>query len=116
MYYWLCMIVAIIAEVAGTLAMKHSIVTQQFSFLMLMYVMLIISYAALAIAVKRIPIAVAYGAWESLGLVLISGMSYIFFQEPLNIFKILAVLLILIGIVLLELGTYQDDEESDHAA
>ncbi len=112
MYYWVLMLIAIVSEVIGTLAMKYSIDGAHKLGLSVMYIMLVISYGSLAIAVKRIPLAVAYGAWESLGLVLISLFSVLLFSEPLNFTKILGITAIVIGIVLLEAGT----EESKHVA
>lgn len=105
MYYWFFMLAAIISEVIGTLAMKYSAEFAPLTGLMLMYVMLPISYAALAIAVKRIPLAVAYGAWESLGLVLITIFSIVLFAEPFNLIKAMGMLVIITGIILLKIGT-----------
>lgn len=105
MYYWFFMIAAIVSEVIGTLAMKYSAEAAPFAGLFVMYVMLAISYAALAIAVKRIPLAVAYGAWECLGLVLITFFSILLFAEPLSVIKIIGLLVIVTGIVMLEMGT-----------
>lgn len=106
------MLIAIVSEVIGVLAMKYSIKGAPQLGLGVMYIMLVISYGSLAIAVKRIPLAVAYGAWESLGLVLISIFSALLFAEPLNLTKILGITAIVIGIVLLEAGT----DEAKHAA
>ena len=106
MYYWLFMMIAIVTEVIGTLAMKYGENTSAHILsLGIMYVMLVLSYGSLAIAVKRIPLAVAYGAWESLGLVLITLFSYLLFAEPLGAIKITAIVVIITGIVLLEHGT-----------
>lgn len=106
MFYWMFMIIAIITEVIGTLAMKYGVKTSTHLLgIIIMYIMLILSYTSLAIAVKRIPLAVAYGAWESLGLILIALFSYFLFAEPLGTIKIIAIVVIIIGIVLLEHGT-----------
>lgn len=106
MRYWLFMAAAIITEVIGTLAMKYGgRHGAQLTGLAVMYVMLVLSYTSLALAVKRIPLAVAYGAWESLGLVLITLCSAWLFAEALNPAKVAAIALIITGIVLLERGT-----------
>jgi len=106
MRHWLFMAVAIVTEVAGTLSMKlgahHG---SQVWGLGVMYLMLVLSYTSLAMAVKRIPLAVAYGAWESLGLVLITVCSTWLFGEALTATKLAAIVLIIVGIVLLERGT-----------
>ena len=80
-----------------------------------MYLMLVLSYTSLAMAVKRIPLAVAYGAWESLGLVLITVCSAWLFGEALTVTKLAAIVLIIVGIVLLERGTDEATERS-HAS
>jgi spermidine export protein MdtJ len=112
LYYWMFMLVAIISEVIGVLAMKFSAIGSPKIGLAIMYVMLAISYGSLAIAVKRIPIAVAYGTWESLGLVLISLFSALLFAEPLSLMKVVGIVTIIAGILLLETGT----DESEHAS
>lgn len=105
MYYWAFLIIAIITEVIGTLAMKYSTTEWPTLGLIVMYVMLTVSYSSLAIAVKRISIAVAFGAWESVGLVLITIFSAITFNEPMSLTKTMAIAMIIAGIVLLEHGT-----------
>lgn len=114
MRHWLFMVAAIVTEVVGTLAMKWG--TQVGSPMLglgIMYVMLVLSYTSLAMAVKRLPLAVAYGAWESLGLVLITVCSAWLFAEALSPIKLAAIALIILGIVLLERGT---DEAPAHAS
>lgn len=116
MRYWLFMAAAILTEVAGTLAMKYGAHHDTRTLgLGVMYVMLVLSYTALAMAVRRIPLAVAYGAWESLGLVLITLCSAWLFAEALSVTKLVAIGVIIIGIVLLEQGT-EEAPEADHAA
>jgi multidrug transporter EmrE-like cation transporter len=117
MRYWLFMAIAIVTEVAGTLAMKYGTHHgSQTLGLSVMYVMLVLSYTSLALAVKRIPLAVAYGAWESLGLVLITLCSAWLFAEDLKPAKLIAIALIIAGIVLLERGTDEAPKEGGHAS
>lgn len=117
MRYWLFMVAAIVTEVIGTVAMKYGAHHESHAEgLAVMYVMLVLSYTCLAVAVKRIPLAVAYGAWESFGLVLITLCSVWLFAEDLNPAKLGAIALIIAGIVLLERGTEEAPSGSDHAA
>lgn len=99
------MLIAIVSEVIGTLVMKSQVNTNSMLGVLFMYAMLVISYGFLAIAIKRIPLAVAYGIWESLGLVLICLFSMILFSEPLNLLKVGGIAAIIIGVLLLEIGT-----------
>ncbi|PWU10622.1 MAG: multidrug transporter subunit MdtJ [Verrucomicrobia bacterium] len=110
MYHWLFLIIAIVTEVCGTLAMKYSANGMRALGLAIMYLMLGISYTSLAIAVKRIPLVVAYGMWESLGLILIAIFSNLLFLEPLGFIKMSGILITVAGIILLEYGT----DASDH--
>ena len=105
MYYWIFLSIAIVTEVIGTLSMKYSAEGWPIVGLIIMYIMLILSYSSLAIAVIRIPLAVAYGAWESVGLVLIAIFSALLFSEPLTLIKALAITMIIVGIILLDHGT-----------
>ncbi|WP_109127361.1 SMR family transporter [Dyella sp. C11] len=117
MRYWLFMAAAIVTEVAGTLAMKFGTYHgSRTAGMAVMYVMLVLSYTCLAMAVKRIPLAVAYGAWESLGLVLITLCSAWLFAEDLRPVKLVAIALIIAGIVLLERGTDEAPQEREHAS
>jgi spermidine export protein MdtJ len=117
MRHWLFMAAAIVTEVMGTLAMKYGTHHgSQTIGLATMYVMLVLSYTSLAMAVKRIPLAVAYGAWESLGLVLITLCSAWLFAEALTPMKLAAIGLIIAGIVLLERGTDEAPAETRHAS
>lgn len=110
MFYWLFLAVAILTEVIGTLSMKYSAEGSQAIGLFIMYLMLILSYTSLAMAVKKIPLAVAYGAWESLGLILIAIFSSILFSEPLTLVKLFAIGLIIVGILLLNQGTSSHEQ------
>jgi len=111
MIYWFYMVLAIITEVAGTLVMKYTADGEPLIGFLVMYLLLIFSYTFLALATKKIPMAVAYGAWESLGVVIISILSAFLFAEQLTLFKIIAIAFLIIGIVLLESGT---NESSSH--
>ncbi len=112
MYYWLWMIIAIITEVIGTLAMKYSIEGTPILGHIIMYCMLIISYSSLAIAIKKIPLVVAYGIWESLGLILIAFFSFILFSESLSVLKITGIIIIIIGIICLEFGIKSTSQQN----
>ena len=119
MRHWLFMACAILTEVIGTVAMKYGASHNAYlPGLGLMYVMLVLSYTTLALAVARIPLAVAYGAWESLGLVLITLCSAWLFAESLGLLKLVAIAVIITGIVLLEHGTEEKPQAAggSHAA
>jgi spermidine export protein MdtJ len=106
MRHWIFMAIAILTEVIGTLAMKYGTLYDTRTLgLAVMFAMLALSYTTLAMAIARIPLAVAYGVWESLGLILITLCSAWLFSEKLGVIKIVVIAVIIAGIVLLERGT-----------
>lgn len=111
-YSWLFLITAIVFEVLGTLTMKYHIGDSPFVGLGIMYLMLTISYGTFAIAVKVIPLAVAYGIWESLGVVFIAIFTTLLFNEPMNLAKISGIFAIIVGIALLKFGTFESNENT----
>ncbi len=114
MQYWLFLLGAIVFEVLGTLTMKYTVVDAPIVGIIIMYIMLGLSYYAFAIAIKRIHLAVAYGAWESLGLVLISVCCFLFFEEPINFLKIAGIAAIITGIVLLKVGSFEGKDNDNN--
>jgi small multidrug resistance pump len=104
MYYWLCLIGAIILEVAGTTAMKLSEGFTKPLPSILIFVFYAVSFTLLTLALKRIDISVAYVLWSGVGLALIATIGCIYFKEPLNLSKLISLGLIVIGVVGLNLN------------
>ena len=94
--------------------MKYTNVDAPIMGILIMYIMLGLSYGAFAMAIKRIHLAVAYGAWESLGLVLISVCCFLFFEEPMNSLKIAGIIAIIAGITVLKVGSSEENGKNGH--
>lgn len=69
---WIYLFIAIVAEVIGTTSMKFAATQSPLLGHALMYSMIGLSYGFLALAVKRVPLGVAYALWEGIGIVLIN--------------------------------------------
>jgi len=104
MYYWLCLIGAIVLEVAGTTAMKLSEGFTKPLPSILIFVFYAVSFTLLTLALKRIDISVAYALWSGVGLALIATIGCIYFKEPLSLSKLISLGLIVIGVVGLNLN------------
>lgn len=104
MFYRLFLLLAILFEVTGTLSMKYASVHGYYLGHIIMYIMITCSYLCLAIAVKRIPLGIAYALWEGIGTVFILFFSIILFNDPMNLQKIVALIIIFISIALIESG------------
>lgn len=104
MKYWLFLAFSIVAEVVGTLSMKYaSLHGNQLGHLM-MYLMVVLSYIALSLAIKRIALGVAYALWEGVGVLLITLFSVTLFAETLPLMKALGLAVLVAGIILLNSG------------
>ena len=97
--HWLYLFAAISFEVAGTTMMKLS---QGFAKLIpsvLLWVFYFISFSLLTLALKKIPVSVAYAIWSGIGTVIIASIGIIFFKESINSLKIVSIAVIIIGVV-----------------
>lgn len=105
MIYWIFLALAIVAEVIGTLSMKHSSVSGDITGLLVMYFMIASSYILLAMAVKKVALGVAYALWEGIGVIFITAFSVLLFNESLSPMKIIGLALLIAGIALIKSGT-----------
>ena len=104
MYYWLMLFLAIVTEVASTSFMKMATGSHPAVGYTLMAALISISYFFLSQAVRKIPLAIAYTMWEGLGLLLISLMSWYFFDESFPPGKLIAMAALMTGMILMNFG------------
>ncbi|MGN2617774.1 DMT family transporter [Bacillus stercoris] len=100
---WVFLCLAILFEVAGTVSMKLS---SGFTKL-IPSVLLIFFYGGslffLTLTLKSIDVSVAYAVWSGMGIVLITVVGFLFFQEHVSVMKIISIGLIIAGVVSLNL-------------
>jgi small multidrug resistance pump len=101
---WLLLLLAIVLEVCGTTLMKLSNGFSRFTPSLLMFGFYGASLVVLNIALKQIPVGVAYAIWSALGMVLISFIGVIYFKEPLSPAQIASIVLIIVGVTGLNLS------------
>ena len=63
-----------------------------------------LSFFCMSIAVKDIPVGVAYAMWSGLGTAAIVAIGAIFLGEPLSVWKVVGVALIIGGVVMVNLA------------
>ncbi|ALV90921.1 MULTISPECIES: multidrug/spermidine efflux SMR transporter subunit MdtJ [Pantoea] len=105
MRYWILLVLAILAEITGTLSMKWASVNDNQSVFIFMLVMIALSYIFLSFAVKRIALGVAYAMWEGIGILFITLFSVMLFDESLSVMKVAGLITLVAGIVLIKSGT-----------
>ena len=102
---WLALFCAIAFEVIGTLTLKLSALNHHGAGFLITSVFLALSYALLALAFRRIPVAVAFAVWEAAGLLLVTVAGMLLLNETLSPLRLLALLGLVLGVWLLHGGT-----------
>ena len=96
--------IAILAEVAGTVALKY---TEGFTRLAPSSAVVLgygVSFWMLALVLRHLPIGLAYAVWAAAGTALIATIGIVAFGEPATTLKLLSLGLIIAGVVGLNLA------------
>ena len=101
---WVLMIIAILFEVSGTTMMKLSHGFTHRLPTILMFVFYGIGFIPLNLALRRLPVSVAYAVWSGLGTAIITAIGVVWFKEPVTAVKLISIALIIIGVVGLNLS------------
>src|SRR4029453_9576847 len=98
---WLYLLIAIVAEVVATLALRASDGFTR----TLPSVLVVAGYGAafyfLSLTLKTIPVGVAYAVWSGIGIVLISAAGWVMFGQKLDLAAIAGIALIAAGVIVL---------------
>jgi len=103
---WVYLVVAILTEVAATLALRVAAGGRRGWYAVVVggYV---VSFVLLSLALgEGLGIGVAYGIWTAVGVALTAVLSKALFGEPLTRTMSAGLVLIIAGVVLLELGAH----------
>ncbi|EEY98157.1 molecular chaperone SugE [Vibrio sp. RC586] len=102
---WLILFLAGVCEVVWAIGLKYS---EGFSKPLASIVTLsalVISFVLLGIALRTLPLGVAYGIWVGIGAVGTAVMGILLFGEAVSLFKLMSLALIVIGIAGLKLAS-----------
>ena len=100
---YLYLIIAIIAEVIGTSALKASEEFTQLVPSILVVVGYGFSFYFLSLVLKTIPIGITYAIWSGVGIVLISIIGVVLFKQSLDFPAIIGIILIVAGVATINL-------------
>ena len=95
----LLLAIAIVAEVAGTVALKY---TDGFTRLGPSAAVVLgygLSFWMLALVLRDLPIGLTYAVWAAVGTALIAAIGIVAFGEPATTLKLLSLGLIIAGVV-----------------
>lgn len=100
---WLFLAIAILGEVVATSALKSS---EGFSRLVPSVVVVAgygIAFYFLALALKSIPVGIAYAVWAGLGIVLVAAIAWLVHGQRLDAWAFVGMGLIISGVAVLNL-------------
>jgi small multidrug resistance pump len=98
---WIYLFIAIVAEVIATSALKAS---EGFSRPIPSAVTVVgyaLAFYLLALALKTIPVGIAYAVWSGVGIVAIAVIGYFVFGQALDAAAVIGIGLILAGVLVL---------------
>jgi small multidrug resistance pump len=100
---WLCLLIAIVAEVIGTSALKASDGFSRLRPSALTIVAYGISFYFLSLTLRAIPVGVAYAVWSGVGIILVTMVGWLYFDQRLDTPAIIGMALIVSGALVLNL-------------
>ena len=96
---WISLVIAGAFEVVWATGLKYSEGFTKFIPSVITIVGMIISFYLLSIATKTLPIGTAYAIWTGIGALGAVIVGIMFFNEPVNAWRVLFLCFILVGIL-----------------
>lgn len=100
---WILLSAAILTEVVATSALKASDGFSKMAPSIVVVVGYVLSFYFLSLALKNIPVGIAYATWAGLGIVLITGIAWVMYGQKLDIGTLVGMTFIIIGVVTMNL-------------
>lgn len=100
---WFYLVIAIIAEVIATSALKPS---AGFTRIIPSIVVVIgygVAFFLLSLTLKSLPIGIVYAIWSGVGIALISFIGFFVFKQKLDFPAIIGIIFIIIGVIVIKL-------------
>ena len=104
---WILLFTAILFEVAGITSMKLSRGFSEPLPSIAVPVFYMFSPFAVILALKRLELSTAYAIWSGAGTALAAMIGITYFREPLTLFKIASLALVILGVLGLSLAARQ---------
>ena len=99
--HWVHLMIAIVAEVVGTSALKESDGFSRPVPLLITAAAYAVAFFFLALTLRTIPMGVAYAVWSGIGIVLISLVGWLVFRQNLDAPALVGLGLIVAGVVVI---------------
>lgn len=103
MKYWLFLAIAIVSEITATSALKASAGFTRIVPSIVVVAGYSLSFYFLSLTLKAIPIGIAYAIWAGLGIVLLTIIGWVVYDQQLDTAAIVGMSFILTGVLILNL-------------
>jgi small multidrug resistance pump len=100
---YLLLLGAIICEVIATSSLKLSNGFTNLVFSIITVIGYSASFYILSLALKTIPVGVAYAIWSGIGIIIISLIAWIFLKQSLDLAALIGMGFIIFGVVIINL-------------
>ncbi|WP_151802542.1 DMT family transporter [Acinetobacter guillouiae] len=100
---FLYLIIAIVAEVIATSAMKASDGFSQLSASIITVVGYAVAIYFLSLTMKMIPVGITYALWSGAGIILVSLVGFFYYKQHLDLAAIIGLIFMIIGILIIHL-------------
>ena len=94
---------AIICEVIATSSLKLSNGFTNLTFSIITIIGYSASFYILSLALKTIPVGIAYAIWSGIGIIIISLIAWIFLKQSLDVAALIGMGFIIFGVVIINL-------------
>lgn len=99
--HWIYLFLAVIAEVVGSAALKQSCGFTKLAFTSLSIASFVIALFFLSLALRVLPLGIAYAIWAGVGIVLVSLIGVVVFRQTLDVAAVAGIALIIGGVVVI---------------
>lgn len=100
---YLLLLGAIICEVIATSSLKLSNGFTNLVFSIITIIGYSASFYILSLALKTIPVGIAYAIWSGIGIIIISLIAWIFLNQSLDLAALIGMGFIIFGVVIINL-------------
>jgi len=100
---WIYLLVAGLFEIGFAMGLKYSEGFTRLSPTLLMFASGGLSFYLLSVSMRSLPVGTAYSVWTGIGAVGTVVLGILLLDEPSDIFRLVSILLIVVGIVGLRL-------------
>ncbi|MDX6722459.1 MAG: small multidrug resistance pump [Solirubrobacteraceae bacterium] len=96
---WLMLVLAIVAEVAATIALRES---DGFTRLWPSVIAIVgygVAFYLVALVLRTIPVSVTYAIWSAVGTAIVAIVGMVALGEPAGALKVASLVLIVVGVI-----------------